>query len=79
MLKYAAEQDPKDGGLMFCHAKHETFPRQQFCNLCKQNPCNCNGRSPRVKMIEQFITLETQAKKNKNKKKKKDEQVTGRQ
>jgi recombinational DNA repair protein RecR len=68
----AGSSTRQDNGLMFCHAKCGTFPRKQFCNLCKQNPCDYNDMLPTVKTIQQFITLETQAKK---KKKKKDKQV----
>jgi hypothetical protein len=69
--KLAVERDLQDNGLMFCHAKRGTYPRKQFCNLCKNNPCDCNGMLPPVKMVQQFITSETQ-----KKKKKKDDQVT---
>jgi hypothetical protein len=64
----AAEIDPTDGGLMFCYAKRGSWPRGQLCNLCKSNPCDCNGMLPSVKTCSEFINTETQKKRKKAKK-----------
>jgi hypothetical protein len=58
-----AEHDPVDGGLMFCRAKKGSWPRKQYCEQCKNNPCNCNGMCPPKWMCDQFITTQTQKRK----------------
>jgi hypothetical protein len=64
----ALELDPTDSGLMFCYAKRGSWPRAQLCNLCKSNPCNCNGMLPSVKTCSEFINTETQKKRKSAKK-----------
>ena len=61
-------RDPKDGGLMFCYAKPGTWPRKKFCNLCKQQPCDCNGMLPPVGKIQEMVTYLTQCEKKRKKK-----------
>jgi hypothetical protein len=61
------ELDPVDGGLKFCRAKRGTFPRKQYCHMCENNPCVCNGMCPPKWMCDQFITTQTQARKKNNK------------
>lgn len=58
-----AMRDPKDGGLMFCYSKRGSWPRKQFCELCKKNPCACNGMLPSVKRIGEWMNTQTQNKK----------------
>jgi hypothetical protein len=50
-----AERDPVDGGFMFCQAKKDNWPWKQYCEQCKNNPCNCNGKCPPKWMCDQFI------------------------
>ena len=57
------EHDPVDGGLMFCCAKRGKWPRKQYCEQRKNNPCNCNGMCPPKWMCDQFITTQTQKRK----------------
>jgi hypothetical protein len=60
------ERDPVDGGLKFCHFKKGSWPWKQYCEQCKNNPCNCNGMCPPKWMCDQFITTQTQKRKKAN-------------
>jgi hypothetical protein len=61
------ELDPVDGCLKFCRAKRGTFPRKQYCPMCGNNPCICNGMCPPKWMCDQFIMMQIQARKKGNK------------
>ncbi len=58
-----AKHDLVDRGLMFCRATKGNWPRKQYCQQCKNNPCNCNGMCPPKWMCNQFITTQTQKRK----------------
>jgi hypothetical protein len=60
-------RDPRDGGLMFCHSKRGSWPRNQFCTLCNLEKCGCNGMLPSVKTISEFVNTQTQKRRKKQK------------
>lgn len=63
ILKILSEMRDEDGGLMFCYSKRGSWPRDQFCDLCQKDPCNCNGMLPPLWMVSQFMNTLTQKKK----------------
>jgi hypothetical protein len=62
ILKLMSEMSDKDGGLICCYSKRRSWPRDQLCNLCQKEPCNCNGMLPPLWMISQFMNTLTHRK-----------------
>jgi hypothetical protein len=60
-------RDPLDGGLMFCYSKRGSWPRNQFCELCNLDACDCNGMLPSLKTISEFVNTQTQKRRKKSK------------
>ena len=65
--KLAETRDPEDGGLMFCYSKRGSWPRD-FCQLCDEEPCECNGMRPPFEMVQRFMNAQTQKKQKQQKK-----------
>jgi hypothetical protein len=40
------ELDLVDRGLKLCRAKRDTYLQKQYCHMCDNNPCMCNGMCP---------------------------------
>jgi hypothetical protein len=52
---------------MFCYSKRGSWPRNAFCNLCKEDQCDCNRMLPSVKTIGEFKGSKTQKRRKKRK------------